>query len=120
MAENWDVVSDQTGFGVRKIYYHKVTGQTTFQKPDHLKTLAEIQRVRMHPSSCSDLSRIYIYKVEMTQKIYLLLISVICRLPPRHRWIIQSIHQMSDSKCSRNLAGMNRKDWVKMKKVCSK
>jgi hypothetical protein len=46
MAENWDVVTDQTSFGVRKIYYNKLTGQTTFEKPDHLKTLAEIQRVR--------------------------------------------------------------------------
>jgi hypothetical protein len=45
MAENWEVIIDQKGYGVRKIYYNKLTGQTTLEKPDHLKTLGELQRV---------------------------------------------------------------------------
>lgn len=45
MADNWDVIVDQSGWGARKIYYNKLTGQSTLDKPDHLKTLGELQRV---------------------------------------------------------------------------
>jgi hypothetical protein len=45
-SEDWEVVEEnmQSG-GSRKLYYHRPSGVTTYDKPDHLKTEAELARV---------------------------------------------------------------------------
>lgn len=48
-AEDWRVMEAERG---RKMYYNIKSGCSTFEKPNVLKTMAELQRVRQLPTFC--------------------------------------------------------------------
>ena len=44
--ENWQVIEEKTGGGIRRLYYNRRTNQSTYDKPNHLKSIEELNRVR--------------------------------------------------------------------------